>query len=178
MNNFANNICMKYILLNMFSNGVELITAYPPIVDRPKSIYGYQTHNLYKDFPPMMNDGRVIVASWQPEAIINDNLVKMSGITSNCQYRQYLTRNATSIMKQNLAETMNDIGYIPRYVQTPKTSYTTPYNYKSYLDISTPNGYEQSDLKSLYFSKEELNARKVSPVITQEQLIANSKFIR
>ena len=67
----------------MFSNGVELATAYPHIVDRPKSIYGYQTHNLYKDYPPMMADGRVISASWQPEAVINNNLVKMVGVTSN-----------------------------------------------------------------------------------------------
>ena len=162
----------------MFSNGVELATAYPPIVDRPKSIYGYQTHNIYKDFPPMMSDGRVIVASWQPEAIVNNNLLKMTGITSNWQYRQYLTNNANGIMRQNLAETMNDIGYVARYAQSPQNPYSTPYKYKSYLDNTMPNGYEHSNLKELYFSKEELNARKVSPAITQEQLIASSKFIQ
>jgi len=169
---------VEYILLNMFSNGVELTTAYPPIVDRPKSIYGYQTHNLYKDVPPMMSDGRVIVASWQPEAVVNNNLVKMAGFTSNWQYRQYLTNNASGIIKQNLAETMNDIGYIARYAQSPTAPYTPPYTYKSYLDKTNAPGYEQSDLKTLYFSREELNARKVSPAITQEQLIANSKIIQ
>jgi len=173
----VNNIFVEYILLNMFSNGVELATAYPPIVDRPKSIYGYQTHNLYKDYPPMMADGRVISASWQPEAVINNNLVKMVGVTSNWQYRQYLTRNANGIMKQNLAETMNDIGYIARYAQAPETPYTSPYTYKSYLDKTNVLGYEQSDLKDLYFSKEELNARTVAPAITQEQLISSSKFM-
>lgn len=161
----------------MFSNGVELTTAYPPIVDRPKSIYGYQTHNLYKDYPPMMSDGRVIVASWQPEAVVNNNLVKMAGVTSNWQYRQYLTHNANSIIIQNLAETMNDIGYIARYGQAPETPYIPPYTYKSYLDKTNVFGYEQSDLKDLYFSKEELNARKVAPSITQDQLIAKSKFM-
>jgi len=173
-----NNICMEYILLNMFSNGVELATAYPPIVDRPKSIYGYQTHNLYKDYPPMMADGRVITASWQPEAVVNDNLVKTIGVTSNWQYRQYLTDNARGIMKQNLAESMNDIGYFARYAQAPETTYTPPYTYKSYLDKTDVRGYEPSDLKDLYFSREELNARKVAPAITQEQLISNSKFMK
>lgn len=168
---------MEYILLNMFSNGVELTTAYPTIVDKPKSIYGYQTHNLYKDYPPMMSDGRVIVASWQPESVVNDNLVKMAGVTSNWQYRQYLTHNANIIMRQDMAETMNDIGYIARYAEAPKTPYTPPYTYKSYLDKTNVYGYEQSDLKDLYFSKEELNARKVSPAITQDQLIARSKFM-
>jgi hypothetical protein len=168
---------MEYILLNMFSNGVELTTAYPPIVDRPKSIYGYQTHNLYKDFPPMMSDGRVIVASWQPEAVLNNHLLQMSGVTTNWQYRQYLTHNANGIMRQDLAETMNDIGYISRYAEAPKTPYTPPYTYKSYLDKTNVPGYEQTDLKELYFSKEELNARKVAPAITQDELISRSKFM-
>ena len=161
----------------MFSNGVELTTAYPPIVDRPKSIYGYQTHNIYKDYPPMMQDGRVIVASWQPEAVVNNNLVQMAGVTSNWQYRQYLTNNATSIIKQNLAETMNDVGYIERYAEAPNTPYTSPYTYKSYLDKTNVPGYEESNLKDLYFSREELNARKVAPAITQEQLISGSTFM-
>lgn len=161
----------------MFSNGVELVTAYPPIVDRPKSIYGYQTHNLYRDYPPMMADGRVISASWQPEAVLNNNLVKTAGVTTNWQYRQYLTHNATGIIRQNLAETMNDIGYFSRYAQAPETPYTTPYTYKSYLDKKNVPGYEPSDLKDLYFSREELNARKVAPAITQEQLISGSKIM-
>lgn len=160
----------------MFSNGVELTTAYPPIVDRPNSIYGYQTHNLYKDYPPMMSDGRVIAASWQPEAVVNNNLIKELGVTSNWQYRKYLTDNAIGLMKQNLAETMNDIGYISRYTQAPENPYIPPYSYKSYLDKTNVLGYEPSDLKDLYFSREELNARKVSPAITQEQLISKSKF--
>lgn len=161
----------------MFSNGVDLITAYPPIVDRPMSIYGYQTHNLYRDHPPMMDDGRVITASWQPEAVTNNNLVKLVGVTSNWQYRQYLTQNGNAIMKQDLAETMNDIGYVSRYAKAPEAPYTPPYTYKSYLDNTVGRGYENSDLKQLYLSKEELNARKVAPAITQEQLISSSKFM-
>ncbi len=161
----------------MFSNGVELVTAYPPIVDRPKSIYGYQTHNLYKDYPPMMADGRVISAAWQPEAVLNNNLVKTAGVTTNWQYRQYLTHNASGIIKQNLAETMNDIGYFSRYAQAPETPHTIPYTYRSYLDKTNVSGYEQSDLKDLYFSREELDARKVAPAITQEQLISKSKIM-
>lgn len=160
----------------MFSNGVDLTTAYPPLVDKPSSIYGYQTHNLYKDLPPMMSDGRVIVASWQPEAVKNNEIIKMANVNTNWQYRNYLTHNAESIMRQNFAETMNDIGYVSRYTQAPETPYHSPYAYKSYLDKSNVPGYETSDLKELYFSREELNSRKVSPVITQDQLISVSKL--
>jgi hypothetical protein len=74
----------------------------------------------------------------------------MAGVTSNWQYRQYLTHNASGIVRQNLAETMNDIGYIARYAQAPETPYTPPYTYKSYLDKTNVLGYEQSDLKDLY----------------------------
>ena len=156
----------------MFSNGVELEKAFPPITDKSKSIYGYQTNNLYKDYPPIMHDGRVIIASWQPEAVVNNNLLKLAGVTSNWQYRRFLTENATKIMKQNEAETMNDMGYVARYAKSPEIPYSTPYTYKSYLDNTVVFGYENSDLKQLYFSKEELNSRKVSPVITQSQLIS------
>lgn len=164
----------------MFSKGVELSNAYPDPSNNPKSIYGYQTHNLYKDYPPMMNDGRVLVASWQPESITNRNLVEMVGmigITSNWKYRQFLTHTANEIRQQNYAETMNDIGYVERYANAPSFQYTTPYTYKSYLDNTTPLGYEGSDLKDLYFSREELNARKVSPAITQDELINSSQNV-
>ena len=161
----------------MFSKGVELANAYPETSNTPKSIYGYQTHNLYKDYPPMMNDGRVLVASWQPESITNNNLVQIIGATSNWKYREFLTHSANEIRQQNYAETMNDIGYVERYANAPSFQYTTPYTYKSYLDNTTPLGYEGSDLKELYLSREELNARKMSPAITQEELINSSQNV-
>jgi hypothetical protein len=42
-----------------------------------------------------------------PLKLINEN-----GITSNWQYRRYLTQNANSIMKTNFRESANDVGYI------------------------------------------------------------------
>ncbi len=159
----------------MFSKGVELANAYPPVVDRPKTIYGYQTHNLYKDYPPMMQDGRVISAAWQPEAVVNNNLVRASGVTSNWQYRQFLTSNGSALIRQNQAETMNDCGYVARFAKSPEEPYRAPYKYKSYLDNTAVFGFENSNLKQIYFSKEELDARKVSPAITQEELISNSR---
>ena len=165
----------KGVAFSMFNKGVDLANAYPPVVDKPASIYGFQTHNLYKDYPPMMSDGRVISASWQPEAVVNNNLVKSAGLTSNWQYRQYLIEHGNKLIAQNRVETMNDIGYIARYAKSPETPYTPPYKYKSYLDNTTVFGYENSDLKHIYFSKEELNARKVAPVITQYELISKSQ---
>ena len=74
-------------------------------------------------------------------------------------------------MKTNFDEASNDIGYVKRDYEPNQPS--NPFLYKSFLDNSRPFGYETSDLKETYLSREQLNARKVSPAITQEQLMAN-----
>ena len=154
----------------MQSYGLDLNSAYPPMNETPKSIYGFQTHNLYKDVPPFMNDGRVIVASWQQESITNNNLLQSTGMKSNWEFRKYLTENAKSIIEQNQAESLNDVGYIARYSSAPEQSSSVPYYYKSYLDNTQTFGYQSSDLKQLYLNAEQLNARKMAPVITQNHL--------
>jgi hypothetical protein len=148
--------------------GLDLNSAYTPVSETPKSIYGFQTHNLYKDFPPFMNDGRVIVASWTQESVTNNNLLASTGMKSNWEYRKYLTENAKSLIQQNQAESLNDIGYIARYSTAPQQQNNVPYYYKSYLDNSKPFGYETSDLKQLYLTAEQLNARKMAPAINAD----------
>jgi len=154
-------------------SGVDYKTAYPTM---PKSLHGFQTHNLYKDFPPFMNDGRSLVASWQQESLTNKNLVESSGIKTNWAYRKFLTDNATSLIQKHQAESLNDIGYVSRFAEVPPQSSPHPHFYKSYLDNSKPFGHQTSDLKQLYLSQEQLNSRKMAPAITQEQLLLyNSK---
>jgi hypothetical protein len=43
--------------------------------------------------------------------------------------------------------------------------------YASVADKNQPYGYEDSDLKNIYLSREALQSRMVTPVITQEQMI-------
>ena len=149
----------------MSLKGLDLNSAYTSLSETPKSVYGFQTHNLYKDFPPFMNDGRVIVASWQQESVTNKNLLESTGLKSNWEFRKHLTENAKSMIEKNQAESLNDIGYIARYSTAPQQQNNVPYYYKSYLDNSKPFGYETSDLKQLYLSAEQLNARKMAPSI-------------
>jgi hypothetical protein len=152
--------------------GENLDNAYPSnkqIV--PESSLGYHANNQYHNFPPLMSDGRSLVASWQPEAVANKQLIQENNITSNWQYRRYLTQNANSIMRTNFRESANDVGYIK--LENKQESSTGPFSFKSFLDDSKPNGYNDSDLKNLYLSREQLNSRKIAPAITQEQLLAN-----
>ena len=163
----------------MFSYQPEsLSSAYPIIKETvPQSALGYNTNNKYPQFPPLMSDGRSVTASWQPESSINADLIESNGITSNWQYRKFLTHNAQQIMEYNFRESSNDVGYYKRPAYLPSMQsnsvsdlYTSPYSYKSVLDRAKPFGHSNSDLKELYLTREQLNARKISPVITQEQL--------
>lgn len=152
--------------------------AYPVIKETiPKSSLGYNTNNKYPEFPPLMSDGRAITASYQPEAVVNNQIIKQNNIQSNWAYRKYLTENSKQIMEFNFREASNDAGYYKRFTDTPLNGSdkmldnTTPYMFNSFLDNSKPFGYADSDLKNLYLSREQLNARKISPVITQEEII-------
>lgn len=135
----------------------------------PKSTLGYGANSLYPGFPPIMMDGRSITASYQPEAVLNNALIKELGVQSNWEYRNYLTKNAVDIMKYNYRESSNDVGYFKRYQDTPK-EYNVPFLYPSFISNETPNGYQNSDLKSMYLSREQLNARKVEPTIKKDLL--------
>lgn len=164
----------------MFSYQPEkLETAYPIIKETiPASSLGYNTNNKYPEFPPLMSDGRAVFGSWQPESILNADLLESNNIKSNWQYRRYLTKNSKEIMEYNFRESCNDAGYFKRPIDLPSmqsnsvTGFTnSPYLYKSVLDNTNVLGHDNSDLKNLYLTREQLNARKISPVVTQEEFI-------
>lgn len=161
----------------MFSNyqGESLQCAYPVIKETvPRSSLGYNTNNKYPEFPPLMADGRSVTASWQPESTINADLIQSNGITSNWQYRKYLMQNAQQIMEYNFRESSNDVGYYKRPIDLPTMQSNSvsgikqqPYVYSSVLDNTKPLGYASSDLKEMYLTREQLNARKIAPVVSQ-----------
>jgi hypothetical protein len=134
--------------------------AYPPEQNGETvpsaSKYGYHTNNRYQGYPPLMQDGRSIEASFQPQAEWNNQVLKQSGIQSNWEYRQYLANNAEAIMKTNWEKAANDIGYFRRYSEEtipPPSQQRHPYD-------CYENNDRGHDLKQLYLTREELNQRK------------------
>ena len=123
------------------------------------------SNNIHFNFPPIMNDGRNF-SMWQPDAVINQRIQEKEGITNNWNYRQYLQHNGQQIMNYNNTEAVYELGVDP-HVQTGKTpSSNVPYTFRSVFDTSKPGyGYNNSDLKNPYLSREQLNARLVSPSI-------------
>ena len=152
-----------YSLLN---TNEELGCAYPVIQEnRPHSSLGYSTNNQYKDFPPKMSDSRAVFAAWQPESIINNDLLQESGIKTNWHYRRYMTTNAEKIMKYNMTESCNDVGFYKRlYEPTVIAPTGTPQLYNSPMDNKQVLGVNNSNLKQLYLTREQLESRKVAPV--------------
>ena len=167
-------------MFSFLSRSENLNCAYPVVKETiPKSSLGYNTNNKYEGFPPLMSDGRSITASWQPEAVINNDMIVNNNIKTNWEYRQYLIHNSKEIINYNFTEASNDVGYYKRYTEAPKISedvyHSTPYLYSSIMDDKKVLGVKNSDLKQLYLSREQLESRKVSPVITQDQLLSNAK---
>ena len=123
------------------------------------------SNNTHFNFPPIMADGRNY-ATWQPEAVINKRIQTQEHIKTNWGYRQYMQHNGLKIMKYNNMEACYDLGLSP-HVETGKTpSSNVPYTYKSSFDNSRPGyGYCNSDLKSPYLTREQLNARMIAPSV-------------
>jgi len=154
--------------------------AFPIIEDLPKNAQGYTVNNRYSGFPPLMSDGRALVASWVPEADMNQLILQRNNIKSNWEYRQYLTNNAPSIMRQNFIESANDTGYYarnaseisdPNYKPILATATCRPFIYSSILDPPSHLGNENTDLKMDYLSREQLQAQQFAPVVTQDELL-------
>ena len=141
-----------------------------------KSTLGYATNNVHPNLPPRMNDGRSLIAAHQPEAVLNEVILQNSNVTSNWEYRKYLTDNSERIARENFREACNDVGYFERFTPDEQgykgDTHNTPSNYLLYKDQSTIIN-EKSDLKNLYLSRDELNSNFQPVTITQDELFSN-----
>ena len=125
----------------------------------------YASNNVYYNMPPLMSDGRNY-ASWQPEAVVNSKIQQQEGIKTNWEYRKYLQNNSENIMKFNYMDAANASGNNPNAYLNNQPSPNTPFVFQSTHDRRTPAyGYNNSDLKQNYLTREQLNARMISPSI-------------
>jgi hypothetical protein len=73
-------------------------------------------------------------------------------------------------MQQNNMSMSNDVGYVRRF--DAESIRNVPHNFTS-MNQRDVSGYSDSDLKRLYLSREELNAKtmKASQPITQAEIM-------
>lgn len=133
------------------------------------------SNNLHFEFPPIMADGRNY-ASWQPGAAISEAIREKEGIINNFQYRKYLIANADKIIKGNQLEACDNCSSSTSQFGSGKKMSSAPFLYGSNNDAGTkPRGYESSDLKNVYLTRNQLQSRQVTPVITQAQLLSQNQ---
>jgi len=119
------------------------------------------SNNIHSNFPALMNDGRNIKQN------INDtyyeNVLKTKlNIKNNSDYRHYLQTNADQIILNNQIVSCNQCGYNLNNNRTMNLN-NNPYIFNSILSMEQPPGYENSDLKNIYLSKQQLNANRKLP---------------
>jgi hypothetical protein len=115
-----------------------------------------------------MNDGRHYT-TFDPSCKANTELRDSLGIKNNYQYRQWLINNSKSVAKQNKKLACNETSRcIVEAAQVPSQQ---KYLFKNCADNSRPYGYENSDLKNMYVTRQSLQSRLKAPIMTQEQLL-------
>jgi hypothetical protein len=123
------------------------------------------SNNINFNQPPIMADGRNF-STWQPDSLINERIQKKENINNNWNYRQYLQENGIKIMNYNNSESCYVLGLDPHIKSDKTPSDNVPYQFRNTFDTSQPGfGYCNSDLKNPYLTREQLNARMVSPSI-------------
>tara|TARA_B110000495_G_C22362965_1_gene237153 strand:+ start:30 stop:455 length:426 start_codon:yes stop_codon:yes gene_type:complete len=128
------------------------------------------SNNIHFNTPPFMSDGRLFTnfnPSYDANTKFRDNL----GIKNNFDYRQWLIGNGKFLTKKNSVLACNECS--PCVKKATQTLHHQKYLFESSADVSTPYGYENSDLKNLYFSRHALQSKLVAPILTQEQILLN-----
>jgi hypothetical protein len=126
------------------------------------------SNNIHFDYPALMSDGR-LYTNWDPACEKNKNLIKQNGIQTNYQYRQFLINNGNHLMKSNNIAACDQCGVCQYGYPLQQDTNNGKYLYKSVQDTHQPYGYENSDLKNMYVSREQLQSRLSAPIMSQTQ---------
>ena len=120
-------------------------------------------NNVFTNVPANMGDGRFLKDLKVDQDVLNKETMEQLNMKSNGDYRKYLQNNAGSIMKTNSITSHSNTGNMIYF--KPNDSHNPPFHYDNSLDTRQPAGYNDSDLKNYYLSREQLNRNMVSPSI-------------
>lgn len=115
-------------------------------------------NNLNIPYQGIVQDGRLFT-DYSPSAMLNDKIRESNKINSNTKYKDYLIKNAKLIMNNNF----NSAGLTSDSNANLGRNY--PYAFNDVNDSTIPAGYEMSQPKNLYLSREKLVSNQVRPLI-------------
>ena len=116
------------------------------------------SNNIHFNFPPLMDDSRLF-SNYYSSALNDVVFQNNKNIKNNSDYRKYLQVNADTIISNNQYVSCIECG-AKAYNSEPLVSNQTPYIFDSILSRDQPYGYETSDLKNVYLSRQQLDAQK------------------
>lgn len=119
------------------------------------------SNNIHFDFPAIMNDSRNYSA-FIPNIELDNHIKQQNNIKNNTEYRKFLQNNANDIIRSNfIASGMNSNVIFNQLIE--KHNESKPYIFNNLLSRDQPYGYESSDMKEIYLSRQELNGRIHAP---------------
>lgn len=127
------------------------------------------SNNVYVEFPALMSDSRIFTL-YDPSKIQNENVMNKMQIESNYEYRQFLIHNGDFIRKQFVNDICHQCNY-SQFDNNHNNIHNNKYLFKGNSDTMRPYGYNDSDLKSQYLSRQSLNSRLSAPLMSQYQLL-------
>ena len=118
------------------------------------------SNNIAMNFPPLMDNSRLFSNYYS--SVLNDEMLKRNkNIKTNTDYRHYLQINAEAIISNNQLNSCNECSVCPYYSKTSlEINKHTPYIFDHTLSNIRPYGYETSDLKELYLTRQQLDSQK------------------
>ena len=128
-------------------------------------------NNVNPHIPALMSDGRNYT-NYDSACELNEALKSSLGFENNYEYRQYMIKYGNQIKSQNLKSHTSTL-YSWNNVNN---SGNDKYLYKSTSDNSEPYGYESSDMKEMYLSRQQLQSRMSGPILSQEDLLRLSNM--
>jgi hypothetical protein len=115
-------------------------------------------NNLNIPYQGIVQDGRLFT-DYSPSSMLNDKIRESNKINTNTKYKDYLIKNAKLIMNNNF----NSAGLTSDSNANLGRNY--PYAFNDVNDSTIPAGYEMSQPKNLYLSREKLVSNQVRPLL-------------
>jgi len=135
------------------------------------------------------SDGRVYT-NWLPAGELNKNIRIKNNIKTNKDYRAYLVNNADKIIDFNQRQSVAEVSHSPYYRNYGAVNSNAGVNAGVNaginaginiginagvnIGINANNNDEESDLKKLYLSRNDINKRYNTPLVGQETLLGFS----
>ena len=105
--------------------------------------------------PGILSDGRLFT-DYTQNSIVNDTIRKEHNLKTNEEYRRFMVYQTDAILQYNY-EQMVTANQPKMY---PSTMHGEPFLYNSIQDNSKPFGYQESNPKNNYLTREQIDDKK------------------